>query len=173
MNLEPTYWSRFEENPVFLYRFSKPIKIKILPFFFFLLPNLAFSQIKPGQKEDAVKIHQLIDQYSEAREKQDTVLLKSILTEDVDQLVSSGEWRNGVRAAVEGMLRSSNTKPGIRKLHVEKIKFLRDEAALVDCRYIITNAEGVEQNMWSSFVVVFHKRDWKISAIRNMRPTGS
>jgi len=35
----------------------------------------------------------LIDQYSLAREKKDTVLLKSILTPEVDQLVSSGEWR--------------------------------------------------------------------------------
>jgi uncharacterized protein (TIGR02246 family) len=146
--------------------------MKILTFFPFLLPTLAFPYLKPGQKEVAVKIHQLIDQYSEAREKQDTVLLKSILTEDVDQLVSFGEWRNGVRAAVEGMLRSSNSNPGTRKLSVEKIKFLSDEAALDDCRYIITNSARVEQNMWSSFVVVFHKRNWKISAIRNMRPTG-
>jgi uncharacterized protein (TIGR02246 family) len=146
--------------------------MKILTFFLFLLPTLAFSQLKPGQKEDAVRIHQLIDQYSEAREKQDTVLLKSILAEDVDQLVSSGEWRTGIREAVDGMLRSSNANPGVRKLHVEKIKFLNDEAALVDCRYIITNTAGNEQNMWSSFVVVFHKRNWKISAIRNMRPTG-
>lgn len=146
--------------------------MKNLIWIFLIFPSIAFSQIKPGQKEDAVKIHQLIDQYSEAREKQDTVLLKSILTEDVDQLVSSGEWRSGIREAVEGMLRSSNSNPGTRKLQIEKIKFLSDEIALVDCRYIITNAAGVEQNMWSSFSVVFHKRNWKISAIRNMRPTG-
>jgi hypothetical protein len=31
----------------------------------------------------------LIDKYSEAREKSDTVLLKNILTKDVDQLVST------------------------------------------------------------------------------------
>lgn len=147
--------------------------MKTVLLFLLILPNLAFSQIKPGQKEDAVKIHQLIDQYSEAREKQDTVLLKQILTEDVDQLVSSGEWRTGVRAAVDGMLRSSDSNPGTRKLSVEKIKFLSDEIALVDCRYIITSANGEERNMWSSFVVVFHKRNWKISAIRNMKPTES
>ncbi len=145
--------------------------MKTILYFLFILPTLAFSQIKPGQKEDVVKIHQLIDQYSEAREKQDTVLLKQILTDDVDQLVSSGEWRAGMREAVDGMLRSSNSNPGVRKLHVEKIKFLTDEAALVDCRYIITSANGEERNMWSSFVVVFQKKNWKISAIRNMRPT--
>lgn len=147
--------------------------MKTILLFLFLLPTLAFSQIKPGQKEDAVKINLLIDQYSEARENQDTVLLKQILTEDVDQLVSSGEWRTGIREAVDGMLRSSNTNPGTRKLNVEKIKFLSDEIALVDCRYVITNASGEERNMWSSFSVVFHNRNWKISAIRNMRPTGS
>ncbi len=58
--------------------------MKTILLFLFLLPTLAFSQIKPGQKEDAVKIHHLIDHYSEARESQDTVLLKSILMEGED-----------------------------------------------------------------------------------------
>ena len=66
----------------------------------------------------------LIDQYSEAREKRDTVLLKKILTKDVDQLVSNGEWRDGIGAAVDGMIRSSASTPGTRKLRVEKIKML-------------------------------------------------
>lgn len=38
-------------------------------------------------------IYDLVDAYSEAREKKDTVLLKKILTTDIDQLVSTGEWR--------------------------------------------------------------------------------
>lgn len=146
--------------------------MKIILLFLCLLPGLAFSQIKPGQKDDAVKIHHLINHYSEAREKQDTVLLKSILTEDVDQLVSSGEWRTGIREAVDGMLRSSTSNPGTRTLEVEKIRFLEDEIALVDCRYIIKNPNGTERNMWSSFVVIFHKKEWKIAAIRNMNPSG-
>lgn len=145
--------------------------MKTILLFLLLLPSLAFSQLNPGQKEDAVKIHQLIDQYSEARENQDTVLLKKILTEDVDQLVSNGEWRNGIREAVDGMLTSSNTNPGTRKLSVEKIKFLNDETALVDCRYVITDPDGMERNLWSSFTVVFNKKAWKISAIRNMKPS--
>ncbi len=145
--------------------------MKNLFWIFLIFPNIAFLQIKPAQKEDAVKIHKLIDQYSEAREKQDTVLLKKILTEDIDQLVSNGEWRNGIREAVDGMLRSSNANPGTRKLSVEKIKFLSDEIALVDCRYIITDPAGMERNLWSNFTVVFYKKVWKISAIRNMKPT--
>ena len=147
--------------------------MKIVLLFLFLFPFVAFSQIKPSQKEDAVKIHHLIDQYSQVRETRDTILLKKILTEDIDQLVSSGEWRSGIREAVDGMLRSSTSNPGSRKLQVEKIKFLSDEIALVDCRYIITSATGEERNLWSSFTVIFHRKSWKISAIRNMSPSGS
>lgn len=145
--------------------------MKRILWIFLICPTFAFSQLKPGQKDDGIKIHHVINQYSEAREKQDTALLKSILTEDVDQLVSSGEWRNGIREAVDGMLRSSTANPGTRTLEVEKIRFLEDEIALVDCRYIIKNPNGTERNMWSSFVVVFHKKSWKIAAIRNMNPT--
>ncbi|GAB2483931.1 nuclear transport factor 2 family protein [Algoriphagus taiwanensis] len=147
--------------------------MKNLLWIIYLFPSIAFSQIKPGQKEDAVKIHHLINQYSEAREKQDTVLLKSILTEDVDQLVSSGEWRNGIREAVDGMLRSSNANPGTRTLEVEKIRFFGDETAMVDCRYIIKNTNGSERNMWSSFIVIWKRNQWKIAAIRNMNPSSS
>lgn len=145
--------------------------MKNLFLFLFLLPTLAFSQIKPEEREEAVKIHRLIEQYSQARETRDTILLKEILTEDVDQLVSNGEWRNGIREAVDGMLRSSTANPGIRKLQVDKIKFLSDEIALVDCRYIITDPSGTERNLWSSFTVIFRKKSWKISAIRNMDPS--
>jgi uncharacterized protein (TIGR02246 family) len=147
--------------------------MKTLLLFLFFVPNLVFSQITTGQKEDAVKIQQLIDQYSQARETQDTVLLKSILTEDIDQLVSSGEWRNGIAESLKGMQNSTQSNPGSRTLKVEKIKFLSDEIALVDCRYIIKNPNGLERNMWSSFTVLFQKNQWKITAIRNMNPSGS
>ncbi len=147
--------------------------MKTLICIFLIFPTLAFSQISDDQKEAAIKITQLIDQYSLARETQDTVLLKSILTENIDQLVSSGEWRNGIAESIKGMQNSTQSNPGSRTLKVEKIKFLSDEIALVDCRYIIKNPNGNERNMWSSFTFVFQKNLWKITAIRNMNPTGS
>jgi uncharacterized protein (TIGR02246 family) len=147
--------------------------MKYLFWIFLFIPTLAFSQIHPGEKEDAIKIHKLIEDYSLARETRDTALLRNILTEDVDQLVSSGEWRKGIQEAINGMLQSSNSNPGTRKLQVEKIKFLSDEIALVDCRYIITSSTGEERNLWSSFTVLFHRKNWKISAIRNMSPSGN
>jgi len=112
----------------------------------------------------------LIDQYQLAREKMDTVLLKTILTTDVDQLVSNGEWRNGISAAVQGMLKSSTSSPGTRTLQVDKIRMINSTSAIVDCRYEINNTDGTARKMWSSFFVILEKKTWKINAIRNMLP---
>jgi uncharacterized protein (TIGR02246 family) len=133
-----------------------------------LAPALA-QDILPTAKQKK-EITSLIDKYSEAREKRDTTLLKSILTPDVDQLVSSGEWRTGVAESVKGMLKSSQNSPGTRTLKVEKIRILDASCAIADARYEIQNADGSIRKMWSTFVVVYDKSSWKISAIRNMLP---
>jgi len=130
------------------------------------------AQNKTTDDKQQKAIYTLIDQYSQAREKRDTVLLKSILTNDVDQLVSSGEWRNGIQGSVKGMLRSSDSNQGSRKLIVEKIRFLTKESAIADARYEIQNKDGTIRKMWSTFIVVYDKPTWKITAIRNMLPTG-
>jgi len=115
----------------------------------------------------------LIVQYSEAREKRDTVLLKTILTSDVDQLVSTGEWRVGINAAVEGMMKSSASNPGTRTLQIEKIQTITTSSAIVDCRYEIQNADGSTRKMWSTFIVITEKKIWKIRSIRNMLPAAN
>ncbi|MEM8969619.1 MAG: cupin domain-containing protein [Bacteroidota bacterium] len=120
---------------------------------------------------DKEAIYSLIDQYAQAREKQDTVLLKQILTDEIDQLVSSGEWRRGIDKAKEGMMRSSRRNPGDRTLAVEHVRFITNESAIADARYEIRNADGeVVRKMWSTFMVVYQEDTWKISAIRNMLP---
>src|SRR6187551_2386541 len=112
-------------------------------FIFILIAfNLLFIPFLPAQStkqadEQTKKIYALVDNYSLARDKKDTLLLKSILTNDVDQLVSSGEWRNGKDAAVQGMLQSSAGNPGTRTLKVEKVRFLDSKNALADARYDI------------------------------------
>jgi len=116
------------------------------------------------------EITTLIDQYSQAREKRDTGLLKTILTPDVDQLVSTGEWRGGITAAIEGMMKSSANSPGTRTLRVEKIQTITSSSAIVDCRYEIQNTDGTVRKMWSTFIVIADKKTWKIMAIRNMLP---
>jgi uncharacterized protein (TIGR02246 family) len=128
------------------------------------------GQYSVANEDQRKAISSLIDQYSEAREKSDTILLKTILTPDVDQLVSTGEWRNGISAAVQGMLKSSTTSPGSRTLRIENIRMINSTSAIADCRYEIQNTDGTIRKMWSTFIVVVEKKTWKISAIRNMMP---
>ena len=139
---------------------------------FVLLGTLAAPLVRgQGTGSDSDKaIIDLVDAYSEAREKQDTVLLKKILTTDIDQLVSTGEWRTGIGESVTGMIRSSATKPGTRTLKVEKIKYLTPQSGIADARYVIQNDDGTTRQMWSTFMVVKQRNTWKISAIRNMLP---
>lgn len=128
----------------------------------------AQATLPTHQQQKAITV--LIDQYAAAREKRDTVLLKNILTPEVDQLVSNGEWRNGVAAALEGMIKSSASSPGTRTLHVEKIRMLNAGSAIVDCKYEIQNKDSTVRKMWSTFLVVANNEVWKISAVRNMLP---
>jgi hypothetical protein len=130
------------------------------------------QSLETGEKQRK-EISVVIDKYSEAREKRDTVLLKNILSTDVDQLVSNGEWRNGVTASVQGMLRSSAGSPGTRKLVIDKIRMITPATAVVDCKYEIKNADGSDRKMWSTFIVVLEKGTWKIAAIRNMLPAAT
>jgi hypothetical protein len=87
-------------------------------------------------------------------------------------LVSNGEWRTGVKSAVQGMLASSAISPGTRTLTIDKMRMLGPAAAIVDCQYEIRNTNGTVRKMWSTFLVVSDKEVWKISAIRNMLPAG-
>lgn len=128
------------------------------------------AQNKTANSQQQKDIYSLIDNYSVARETRDTLLLKTILTADVDQLVSTGEWRNGIAASVKGMLNSSANSPGTRTLSIEKIRLLDATIAIVDCKYEIENTDNSSRKMWSSFIVVSDKGTWKISAIRNMLP---
>ena len=132
----------------------------------------AFLHAQNIEANDTQKknIYSLIDKYSEAREKRDTILLKNILTTDVDQLVSTGEWRNGIAASVKGMLSSSANSPGTRTLTIDKLRMLNSTSAIVDCRYEITNPDNTARKMWSTFMVISEQGVWKITAIRNMLP---
>ncbi len=140
-----------------------------------LLSMFYFIIVLPVHAQDAAtnqQIQALIDQYTQARETKDTALLDRILTPDVDQLVSSGTWRNNKEESISGMLRSSQNNPGTRLITIEKIRMLNDAAAIVDTKYEIENADGSVRRMWSTFIVVYHEERWKISAIRNMLPAG-
>ena len=135
-----------------------------------LLFSVEIFSSKAQSFEDGKAIIDLVGSYARARESIDTVMLKYIITEDMDQLVSSGEWRHGMEAAVKGMTASSRTNPGDRVLKVERVRYLKEDVALADARYIIKNADGSERKMWSTFVTIKKGKQWKIAAIRNMKP---
>lgn len=145
-------------------------------FFLYIFLNLLFipaviaqnMEEKNSQNQD---IYLLIEQYNQARENKDTNLLETILTDDVDQLVSSGEWRRGIETSIQGMLRSSNRNPGERTITIENIRFLNKNVAIVDTKYEIKLDTNQVRNLWSTFIIVQQEGTWKIAAIRNMSPT--
>ncbi len=112
----------------------------------------------------------LVDQYGKARTEKNVDQLNAILFEDIDQLVSTGEWRRGLEESLSGMLRSSTRQPGSRSLKVEQVRFLTPKTAIADARYTIDNGDGTQRKMWSTFVMVQQQQQWKIAAIRNMLP---
>lgn len=147
--------------------------LQILSFCFLLNCVSVDAQQNGISKAVYSELTALIDSYSMARENQDTILLKAILTQDIDQLVSSGEWRLGLSTAVEGMKRSSQVNEGKRTLKVERARLLDPKTALIDARYTIEPEDGSSvRNMWSTFIAVYQDERWKITAIRNMLPTG-
>jgi uncharacterized protein (TIGR02246 family) len=107
----------------------------------------------------------LIQQYADARNQQNRAAVEALFTADADQLVSSGEWRRGRPALVDGALASSRRETGQRTLSVESVRFLSPDIALVDARYQIG-----ERQMWSAFLCVRQGKVWRIAAVRNMLP---
>jgi uncharacterized protein (TIGR02246 family) len=139
---------------------------------FFFSSVCLFGQDLIVTEEQEKAIRSLIGHYTQARDLQDQALLESILTENIDQLVSSGVWRKGKEESMKGMMRSSQNNSGKRTITVESIRLLTEECAIADARYEIQNDDGTARKMWSTFVVVMEQEGWKISAIRNMLPSG-
>lgn len=122
----------------------------------------------PATDEAAVRA--LVDAYAAAREKRDRAALTALFTADADQLVSSGDWRRGREAVVEGSLTSSQQNEGRRTFTVETVRSLAADVVVVDSRYDIAQANGTTRRMWASWLLVKDGTGWKIAGIRNMLP---
>ncbi len=133
--------------------------------------SIYFAQKSTTRNNQQEPIYTLIENYNQSRETGDTALLNNILTHDIDQLVSSGEWRIGLEAATKGMMSSSTNNPGKRTITINKIRFVNPETAIVDAKYEIQNSDDSERKMWSTFIVIYKENSWKITAIRNMLPS--
>lgn len=134
-----------------------------------LLPLLFLLPTPPSGDEK--QIRELVARYVDAREKIDPQAVAPLFTPEADQLVSSGEWRRGRAALVEGTMASSRRNSGHRSITIETIRFLTPEIAIVDGRYELAGSNGTEtRKMWSTLIVQRTGSEWQIAGIRNMLP---
>ena len=135
------------------------------------LPAIA-QTAAPGSADDAA-VREIVRKYVDAREKRDAKLLEALFTADADQLVTTGEWRQGRDDVVRGGLASSQANPGSRKITIETVRLVAPGVAIADGRYEIADAPpAAPRRMRTTFVVVRSGgNEWRIAAIRNMAPT--
>ncbi len=132
---------------------------------------LAGLALMAAESSDSQAVKELVARYAAARESRDAAEIRDLFAGDADQLVSSGEWRRGREALVEGMLGSSRRNPGGRTLTVERVRFPADGVAIADARYVIKGTGGrPDRKMWSTIVCSRSGSVWRIVAIRNMLP---
>lgn len=121
---------------------------------------------------DDAAVRQVVQKYVDAREARDAKAVEALFTSDVDQLVSSGEWRKGRAEVVKGTMASSQNSGGKRTITVTSVRFLAPNVAIADGRYEITGmANGQSRKMWASITMTRDGAGWKIAAIRNMLPS--
>jgi len=132
---------------------------------FLCVPVLAQS---PG---DEAAVRAIVQNYMDARDRQDAHSLEALFTADADQLVSSGEWRKGRAEVVKGTLASSQSTGGKRTITVTSVRFPAPGVAVADGHYDLTGlAGGQNRNMWTTLILSRAADGWRIAAIRNMLP---
>jgi len=119
---------------------------------------------------DDKAVRDVVRRYIDGREARDAKAVAALFTADADQLVSSGEWRQGREQVVTGSLASSTQPGGKRSIEVERVRLVSKDVAMADGRYAITGGEGGDRRMWSTFVMIRESGGWRIAAIRNMLP---
>jgi len=136
------------------------------------LASLACAQNNEYSAVDEIAIRTLIAQYLETRLQDDEQTLRSLLTEDVDQLPSSGNMRSGIDEVALGVLANSASTGGDRSITIQTIRNIGPSVAIVDGLYDIVNRlDGIDRHYLTSFIVSKESGRWKITAIRNMQPT--
>ena len=123
----------------------------------------------PGN--DEAPIREIVSKYVDARERNDPKAVEALFTNDADQLVSSGEWRKGRDAVVQGAMASSRSTGGKRAITVDQVRFVTPEVAIADGRYELTGLSGgTNRSMWATLIMKKTSNGWRIVAIRNMLP---
>lgn len=136
-----------------------------------LLTGFTATQASAQANGDETSIRQVVEQYLESRRQRDEQSLRAILTEDVDQIPSSGILRDGIDAVANGTLATSDRTGGERSITIERIRFISPDVAIADGPYDIVNRnDGPDRHYLTSITLVRENERWKIAAIRNMQP---
>ena len=134
------------------------------------LTPVAWAQVATISPADEQAIKDLVASYHAARSLDDPKAIGALFMADADQLVSTGEWRRGRDALVQGMMKSTQARPGTRTITVETVRILSPGVAIADARYVIEEDGAEPRRMWSTFLAVRTIQGWKIGALRNMLP---
>jgi uncharacterized protein (TIGR02246 family) len=136
----------------------------------FLLAAMIYGQTSQSSSDNEA-IHNLVAKYMAARNTRDPQATRFLFTSDADQLVSTGEWRRGIDALVQGAMASSQKEASKSSITIESIRFVDRDVAIADGRYETVSANtGATRKMWTTLVLKRVDSDWRISAIRNMLP---
>ena len=130
----------------------------------------AEAQDTADRSADESAIRQVTQDYIARRDEGDEAGLRALLTEKVDQRLTSGRMRLGRDAVVSGSLGSTQNSGGKRVITLNDIRFLGADVAIANGNYdSLGRADGTDLYMRTT--IVFWRVDgkWRIDAIRNAR----
>jgi uncharacterized protein (TIGR02246 family) len=119
---------------------------------------------------DETAIRAVIEKYVNARDARDPAAVEAMFTADADQYTTGGDWRRGRERVVAGTAESTKQNPGDRSISVAAVRFITPDVAIADGAY---NIAGSDVRRWTTIVLKRESGAWRISAIRNMTPTGA
>jgi uncharacterized protein (TIGR02246 family) len=119
---------------------------------------------------DETAVRTLIQNYVNARDARDPSAIEALFTADADQYTTAGEWRRGRAQVVPGTAESTKQNPGDRSITVASVRFVTPDVAIADGSYDIV---GSAVKRWTTMVLEREAGVWRITAIRNMVPTGA
>lgn len=129
----------------------------------------AVAQAPSPAAPDESAIRTVIQNYVNARETRDARAIEALFTHDADQYTTAGQWRRGPAQLTAGMAESSRQNPGARAITVASVRVITPDVAIADGRYDI---QGSAMQRWTTIVLKREPSGWRITAIRNMAPSG-
>jgi len=145
-------------------------KLGLLLFVLVAAGAVAEAQDGADRSADEATIRQVTQDYIARRDEGDEAGLRALLTENVDQRLTSGRMRIGQDEVVSGSLGSTQSSGGKRVITLKEIRFLGDDVAIANGDYnSLGRADGTDLYMRTT--IVFQRSDgkWRIAAIRNAR----